>query len=120
MEGKMTSKAKRAGSFAQRRYPVKNLKFKEVKPNYKKNVLDIAMVEGRKVKNCRLPLAVFRNKNISGRNRFASITIDRELGAQAVSFVLEVGSKGDFPADFVLYCCDRSYHARNQSHNQCR
>jgi len=89
---------------------MKNLKFKEVKPNYKKNVLDIAMVEGRKVKNYRLSFAVFRDKKISGKNRFASITIDRELGAQAVSFVLEDGSKGDFPADFVLYYCDPSYH----------
>jgi hypothetical protein len=32
------------------------------------------------------------------------------LGDQAVSFVLEDGSKGDFPADFVLYYCDPTYH----------
>jgi hypothetical protein len=89
---------------------MKNPKFKEVKPNYKKGVLDIALVEGRKVKNYRLPFAVFRDKKVNSKNRFASITIDRELGNQAVSFVLEDGSKGDFPADFVLYYCDPSYH----------
>jgi hypothetical protein len=89
---------------------MKNPKFKQVKPNYKKGVLDIALVEGRKVKNYRLPFAVFRNKKVSSKNRFASITIDRELGNQAVSFVLDDGSKGDFPADFVLYYCDPSYH----------
>jgi len=89
---------------------MKNPKFKEVKPNYKKSVLDIALIEGRKVKNYRLPFAVFRDKKISSKNRFASITIDRELDNQAVSFVLEDGSRGDFPADFVLYYCDPSYH----------
>ena len=48
-------------------------------------------------------------KKISNKNRFSSITIDRELGNQAASFVLEDGSKGDFPADFVLYYCDPTY-----------
>jgi len=87
---------------------MKNPKFKKVKPNYKKGVLDIALVEGRKVKNYRLPFAVFRDKKVNSKNRFASITIDRELGNQAVSFVLDDGSKGDFPADFVLYYCERT------------
>jgi hypothetical protein len=89
---------------------MKNLKFKQVKPNYKKGVLEIALLEGRKVKNYRLPFAVFRDKKIGSKNRFASIAIDRELGHQAVSFVLEDGSKDDFSADFVLYYCDPSYH----------
>lgn len=89
---------------------MRNPKFKEVKPNYKKGVLNIALAEGRKVKTYRLPFAVFSGKKISGKNRFASITIDRELGGQAVSFVLDDGSRGDFPADFVLYYCDPSYH----------
>jgi hypothetical protein len=89
---------------------MKNPRFKQIKPNYKKGVLEIALMEGRKVKSYRLPFAVFRDKKISIKNRFASITIDRELGDQAVSFVLENGAKGDFPADFVLYYCDPSYH----------
>lgn len=88
---------------------MRNPKFKEVKPNYRKNVLDVVLVEGRKVKKYSLPFAVFRDKRINSKNRFVSITIDRELGDQAVSFVLEDGSKGDFPADLVLYSCDPHY-----------
>jgi hypothetical protein len=88
---------------------MRNPKFREVKPNYRKNVLEVVLVEGRKVKKYSLPFAVFRDKRINSKNRFASITIDRELGDQAVSFVLEDGSKGDFPADLVLYSCDPGY-----------
>src|SRR5204862_4735914 len=43
------------------------------------------------------------------KNRFASIEVVREVGDQAVSFVLEDGGRGDFPADFVLYHCDPAY-----------
>lgn len=89
---------------------MRNLKFKEIKPNYRKNVLEITLQEGKKTKSCTLPFAVFRDVRISGKNRFTSITIDRELGDQAASFVLEDGSKGDFPADFVLYYCDSTYY----------
>lgn len=89
---------------------MKNPKFKQIKPNYRKEVLEIALAEGRKVRHYRLPFAVFRDKNIGGKNRFASITIERELGDQGVSFVLEDASRGDFPADLVLYYCDPSYH----------
>jgi hypothetical protein len=99
-----------AGISAEGRHPVRNPKFKDVKPNYRKSVLDITLLEGRKLKTYRLPFTVFRDKRISGKNRFMSITIDRQLGDQAVSFVLEDGTKGDFPADFVLYYCDPSYH----------
>ena len=88
---------------------MRNPEFKEIKPNYRKSVLEITLREGRKAKKCSLPFAVFGDKRIHGKNRFASITIDRELGNQAVSFVLEDGSKGDFPADFVLYFCDPTY-----------
>jgi hypothetical protein len=88
---------------------MRNPKFKEIKPNYKKNVLETTLLEGRKAKKYNLPFAVFRDKKISSKNRFSSITIDRELGNQAASFVLEDGSKGDFPADFVLYYCDPTY-----------
>jgi len=88
---------------------MRNPKFKAIKPNYRKNVLEITLVEGRKAKKCDLPFSVFRDKRISSKNRFSSIMIDRELGNQAASFVLEDGSRGDFPADFVLYYCDPTY-----------
>ena len=89
---------------------MRNPKFKELKPNYRKSVLAITLQDGKKIKSYILPFAVFRDVKITSRNRFTSITIDRELGDQAVSFVLEDGSKGEFPADFVLYYCDPTYH----------
>jgi hypothetical protein len=98
------------GSFAKGRHFMRNPKFKEVKPNYRKNVLEIILAERGKTTGYSLPFAVFRDKRISGKNRFVSITIHRDQGDQAVSFVLEDGSKGDFPADFVLYYCDPTYH----------
>ena len=88
---------------------MRNPKFKEIRPNYRRNVLEITLAEGRKAKRYNLPFAAFRDKKISSKNRFSSIQIDRELGNQAVSFVLEDGSEGDFPADFVLYYCDPTY-----------
>jgi hypothetical protein len=96
--------------FTERGDSMRNPKFKEIKPNYRKNVLEITLRDGKKIKSYSLPFAVFRDVKISTRNRLTSITIDRELGDQAVSFVLEDGSKGDFPADFVLYYCDPTYH----------
>lgn len=89
---------------------MRNPEFKEIKPNYRKNVLEITLQEAKKTRSYTLPFTVFRDVKISGKNRFTSITIDRELGDQAASFVLEDGSKGDFPADFVLYYCDPTYH----------
>jgi len=88
---------------------MRNPRFKEINPNYQKNVLEITLQEGRKTKKYNLPFAVFRDAKISRKNRFSSITIDKELGNQAASFVLKDGSKGDFPADFVLYYCDPTY-----------
>lgn len=88
---------------------MRNPAFKEIHPNYRKRVLEITLREGRKTKKYNLPFTVFGSKNIHSKNRFASIAIDRELGGQAASFVLEDGSKEDFPADFVLYHCDPSY-----------
>jgi hypothetical protein len=88
---------------------MRNPKFKEIKPNYRKNVLEVTLMEGKKAKRYNLPFAVFRDKKIGRKNRFSSITIDRELGSQAASFVLEDNTKGDFPADFVLYHCDPTY-----------
>jgi hypothetical protein len=89
---------------------MRNPVFKDVKPNYRKNVLEITLQEGRKTKKYNLPFAVFIDKKIHSKNRFSSIAIDGELNDQAVSFALEDGSKGDFPADFVLYHCDPTYN----------
>ena len=88
---------------------MRNPVFKKIHPNYRKRVLEITLGERRKSKKYNLPFAVFVNKNIHSKNRFVSIVIDRELGGQAASFVLEDGSKEDFPTDFVLYHCDPSY-----------
>ncbi len=88
---------------------MRNPKFKEIRPNYQKNVLEVTLLEGRKSRTYNLPFAVFRNQKIGRKNRFSSITIDRELGNQGASFVLEDGSKGEFPADLVLYYCDPVY-----------
>jgi hypothetical protein len=88
---------------------MRNPKFKSIHPNYKKNVLEIALLEGRKVSNYSLPFAVFRGHEIGSKNRFKKILIDSELNSQGVSFVLENGTKGDFPADLVLYYCDPAY-----------
>ena len=87
---------------------MRNPVFKKIQPNYRKRVLEITLGEGRKTRKYNLPFAVL-NKDIHSKNRFASIAVDRELGGQAASFVLEDGSREDFPADFVLYHCDPSY-----------
>jgi len=88
---------------------MRNPRFKEINPNYQKNVLEITLQEGRQTKKYNLPFAVFRGTKISRKNCFSSITIDKELGNQAASFVLKDGSTEDFPADFVLYYCDPTY-----------
>ena len=88
---------------------MRNPVFKEIRPHYRKGVLEITLREGRATKKYNLPFSVFKDKKIHRKNRFASIVIDRELGAQAASFILEDGTKGDFPADFVLYHCDPAY-----------
>jgi hypothetical protein len=38
-----------------------------------------------------------------------SIDIDEELGRQGATFVMADGTRGDLPADFVLYYCDPTY-----------
>lgn len=88
---------------------MRNPTFKKISPNYRKRVLEITLREGQSIKKYNLPFGALANKKINGKNRFASITIDRELGNQGVSFILTDGTKGDFPADFVLYHCDPSY-----------
>ena len=88
---------------------MRNPKFKQITPNYRKRVLEIVLQEGRSSNRYNLPFAVFTGMKIGPDNRFAEITIDAELGAQATSFMLEDGTRGDFPADFVLYYSDPSY-----------
>lgn len=88
---------------------VRNPKFKSIKPNYRKSVLEITLQEGRTLKRTNLPFAVFHGVPVSSQNRFVSITIDQELNNQGASFELEDGTRGDFPADFVLYYSDPTY-----------
>jgi len=88
---------------------MRNAVFKSIKPNYRKNVLEITLQEGRTARQYSLPFAAFGEKKIHSKNRFVRIEFDQELGNQAASFILEDGTKGDFPADFVLYHCDPSY-----------
>ena len=88
---------------------MRNPVFKSIKPNYRKHVLEVSLREGVKTKAYNLPFSAFGQVRIDGNNRFTSIAIDRELGSQAASYVLEDGNRGDFPADFVLYHCDPTY-----------
>lgn len=88
---------------------MRNPVFKKITPNYRKRVLEITLQEGAKTRKYNLRFSAFGSTRIHNKNRFASIGLDRELGNQAVSYVLEDGTKGDFPADFVLYHCDPTY-----------
>ena len=89
---------------------MRNPKFKKVIANYKKNTLEITLQDGRKSKDYSLPFAVLKAKRpIGNNNRVAAIEIDKELGSQGVAYQLDDGTKGDFPADFVLYYCDPTY-----------
>jgi hypothetical protein len=88
---------------------MRNPRFKCIKPNYRKSVLEITLQEGRKITRCNLPFAVFPDVRISSKNRFVTIAADKELDDQGASFVLEDGTRGDFPADFVLYFLDPAY-----------
>lgn len=72
-------------------------------------MLEIVLQEGKKKTYYELPFSVFRYDKISCKNKFVSLTIDRTLNSLAVCYVLEDGSEGDFPSDFVLYYCDPSY-----------
>ena len=88
---------------------MRNPTFKAIKPNYRKNVLEITLQEGRKLTRYALPFAVFKGKRINSRNRFMSIDIDEDLGRQGATFVTADGTHGDLPADLVLYYCDPTY-----------
>lgn len=88
---------------------MRNPVFKKITPNYRKRVLEIALREGSKTTKYNLPFSAFGSKKIHSKNRFTAIALNRQLGGQAASFVLEDGTTGDFPADFVLYHCDLTY-----------
>ena len=88
---------------------MRNPTFKAIKPNYRKHALEITLQEGRKLTRYTLPFAVFKGKRISSKNRLVSIDIDEELGRQGATYVTADGTRGDLPADFVLYHCDPSY-----------
>ena len=88
---------------------MRNPRFKQINPNYRKRVLEVVLRIGRTLNRYNLPFAVFTGMEIGPGNRFASITIESDLGEQGASFVLEDGTRGDFPADFVLYYSDPTY-----------
>jgi hypothetical protein len=88
---------------------MRNPKFKKISPNYRKGVLEITLQEGRRLTRHNLPFAVFPGIKMGTGNRFAEITIEKDLGDQAVSYTLEDGTQGDFPADLVLYYSDPAY-----------
>jgi hypothetical protein len=88
---------------------MRNPKFRQITPNYRKRVLEIVLREGRILSRYNIPFAVFTGMKIGPNNRFASITIDADLAQQGATFVLEDGTRGDFPADFVLYYSDPTY-----------
>ena len=88
---------------------MRNPQFKAIKPNYRKGVLDITLQEGRKLIRYNLPFAALKGTRVSPKNRFVSIAIDEELSRQGARFVMADGTRGDLPADFVLYYCDPTY-----------
>lgn len=88
---------------------MRNPKFKAIKPNYRKGVLEITLQEGRKLTRYKLPFAALKGTRVSAKNRFVSIDIDEELGRQGTTFVMADGTRGGLPADFVLYYCDPTY-----------
>ncbi len=88
---------------------MRNPRFKEIQPNYRKKLLEITLLEGKKTKRYVLPFSVVGAEKAGGRNRFVEIRIDGQLDDQGASFVLGDGTAGSFPADLVLYYCDPSY-----------
>ena len=88
---------------------MRNPTFKAIEPNYRKSVLEITLQEGRKLTRYNLPFAAFKRARVTSKNRFVSIDIDEELGRQGATFVTADGTRGDLPADFVLYYCDPTY-----------
>ena len=88
---------------------MRNPKFKKISPNYRKAVLEITLQEGRRLTRLSLPFAIFPGAKIGTGNRFTEIRIEKDFGDQAASYTLEDGTRGDFPADLVLYYSDPTY-----------
>jgi len=88
---------------------MRNPRFKSIRPNYRKGVLEITLHEGKKLTRYSLPFAALKGARVGPRNRFVSIDLDEELGRQGATFVMADGTRGDLPADFVLYYCDPTY-----------
>jgi hypothetical protein len=88
---------------------MRNAKFKDIRPNYRKNLLEIVLLEGRRCRSYSLPFSLVGATKANARNRFARIDIEKELASHGVSYVLQDGTKGDFPSDLVLYHCEPSY-----------
>jgi len=88
---------------------MKNPKFKEIRPNYRKSVLEITLQQGRRSVRYSLPFSAVGAAKAHSRNRFARIKIDKALDSEGAFFLLEDGTKGSFPADLVLYYCDPTH-----------
>jgi hypothetical protein len=88
---------------------MRNPRFRQITPNYRKRVLEIVLREGRTLSRYSLPFAVFTGLKIGPNNRFVSLKIEADVAEQGATFVLEDGTRGDFPADFVLYYSDPTY-----------
>lgn len=88
---------------------MKNPKFKEIKPNYRKLAFEIQLSQQGKVKDYLLPFSIFEKAHISPTNRVDSLLIDPETGRNGVFFTLANGHQESFPADLVLYYCEPNY-----------
>ena len=54
---------------------MRNPKFKPIKPNYRKGVLEVVLREGSKTSKYSLPFATFRRHDIGVENKFKEIKI---------------------------------------------
>jgi len=88
---------------------MKSLKIISAVPNYRKKALQIVLRKGSTNHSYELPFSAFKGLNISVKNPFTEIEIEKDLSSHSARFVLKNGKKGDFPADFVLYHCDPEY-----------
>ena len=88
---------------------MRNPKFKEIRPNYRKNTLEVTLQEGRRITHYGLPFAALGPIRAGVQNRFAKITIDQEVNEQAAYFELQDGTRGSFSSDLLLYHFDPTY-----------
>jgi hypothetical protein len=88
---------------------LKNPRFREVRPNYRKGVLEVLLEEGRRRVRYDLPFSIFEGLDIGSRNRVVKITIDPELRDEGVVLTLQDGRQTSFFTDLILYHCDPTY-----------